>query len=252
MMIVRAVSILRFCSASFRRTFADDGVGCARRATLSFSLGLKDVCGGDCQPNTLLSSSLSTISTSSLLGLRVRGGGEGETIISSAQREVSSSSLSLEGGTDYVTLASPAPGNPFHYAFPVHSLDAAKEFYGKVLGCKEGRSSEKWQDYSLNGHQIVCHWVGNDYKCIDYYNPVDGDEVPVPHAGLALPVDQFHELAERVRKAGVTFIIEPHLRFKGQPGEQWTMFFKDPSGNNLEFKAMARQENLFAKYNVVD
>lgn len=83
-------------------------------------------------------------------------------------------------------------------------------------------------------------------------NPVDGDEVPVPHAGLALTVEQFHELAERVREAGVKFIIEPHLRFKDAPGEQWTMFFKDPSGNNLEFKAMTKMENLFAKYNVVD
>ena len=140
----------------------------------------------------------------------------------------------------------------FHYAFPVHSLEEAKKFYGNVLGCKEGRSSEKWQDYSLNGHQIVCHWVGDNYRCVDYYNPVDGDEVPVPHAGLALTVEQFHKLAERVRKAGVRFIIEPHLRFKDAPGEQWTMFFKDPSGNNLEFKAMTKMENLFAKYNVVD
>jgi extradiol dioxygenase family protein len=128
----------------------------------------------------------------------------------------------------YVTLADPAPGSPFHYAFPVHSLDAAKEFYGNVLACEEGRSSEKWQDYSLHGHQIVCHWVGNDYRCVDYYNPVDGDEVPVPHAGLALTVEQFHALADRLRKAGVQFIIEPHLRFQGAPGEQWTMFFKDP------------------------
>ena len=87
---------------------------------------------------------------------------------------------------------------------------------------------------------------------MDYYNPVDGDEVPVPHAGLALTVEQFHELAERLRQGGVQFIIEPHLRFVGMPGEQWTMFFKDPSGNNLEFKAMTKIENLFAKYNVVD
>mmetsp|Transcript_52120 Transcript_52120/g.156432 ORF Transcript_52120/g.156432 Transcript_52120/m.156432 type:complete len:104 (-) Transcript_52120:286-597(-) len=102
------------------------------------------------------------------------------------------------------------------------------------------------------GHQIVCHWVGNDYRCIDYTNPVDGDDVPVPHFGLALTEEQFHELADRIRAAGVKFIIEPHLRFQGQPGEQWTMFFKDPSGNNLEFKAMSNQDNLFAKYNVVD
>jgi uncharacterized protein len=96
----------------------------------------------------------------------------------------------------------------------------------------------------------VCHWVGNDYKCIDYYNPVDGDEVPVPHAGLALTVDQFHALAARLQEAGIPFIIEPHLRFSGMPGEQYTMFFKDQSGNNLEFKAMTKPENLFAKYNV--
>ena len=80
----------------------------------------------------------------------------------------------------YETLASPAPGSPFHYAFPVHDLDLAKEFYGTILGCVEGRSSDKWQDFSLHGHQIVAHWVGNDYRCQDYYNPVDGDEVPVP------------------------------------------------------------------------
>jgi uncharacterized protein len=83
-----------------------------------------------------------------------------------------------------------------------------------VLGCAEGRSSAKWQDYSLHGHQIVCHWVGNDYRCPDFYNPVDGDEVPVPHMGLALTVDQFHALAERVRQAGIPFIIKPHLRFQ--------------------------------------
>ena len=158
----------------------------------------------------------------------------------------------MRGGTAYETLDHPAPGSPFHYAFPVHDLDMAKDFYGGILGCKEGRSSEKWQDYSLHGHQIVAHWVGSDYRCQDYYNPVDGDEVPVPHTGLALTVEQFHDLADRLREAGVEFIIEPHLRFEGQPGEQYTMFFKDPSGNNLEFKAMTKPENLFAKYNVVD
>ena len=92
--------------------------------------------------------------------------------------------------------------------------------------------------------------MGDTYRCVDYYNPVDGDEVPVPHAGLALTVDQFHDLADRLRTANVQFIIEPHLRFVNMPGEQWTMFFKDPSGNNLEFKAMTKMENLFAKYNV--
>jgi extradiol dioxygenase family protein len=172
-----------------------------------------------------------------------------------AARAVASSNLlvALRGGQQqYTTLSDPAPGSPFHYAFPVHDLDAAKHFYGEILGCAEGRSSTKWQDYSLNGHQIVCHFAGENYRCQDYYNPVDGDEVPVPHAGLALTVPQFHALADRLRNAGVKFVIEPHLRFQGQPGEQWTMFFKDPSGNNLEFKAMVHQENLFAKYNVAD
>ena len=166
------------------------------------------------------------------------------------------------GSQEYTVPSDPAPGSPFHYAFPVHNLDLAKEFYGGVLGCKEGRSSNKWQDYSLHGHQIVAHWAGDDYRCQDYYNPVDGDEVPVPRKsrfilydaiqttilwtissisvitilsdmGLALTVEQFHELADRVRKAGVKFIIEPHLRFEGMPGEQYTMFFKDPSGKML-------------------
>jgi uncharacterized protein len=116
---------------------------------------------------------------------------------------------------EYITLASPAPGTPFHWAIPVHDLNEAKQFYANVLGCQEGRSSTKWQDYSLFGHQIVCHWVGNNYRCMDYFNPVDGDEVPVPHSGLVLSVDQFHHLAHRVREAGIPFIIEPHLRFQG-------------------------------------
>ncbi|KAL3939334.1 MAG: hypothetical protein SGBAC_005916 [Bacillariaceae sp.] len=156
------------------------------------------------------------------------------------------------GEKEYEVRAHPAPGSPFHYAFPVHNLEVAKKFYGTVMGCEEGRSSEKWQDYSLHGHQIVAHWVGEEYRHLDHFNPVDGDEVPVPHFGIALSVDQFHELAERLKKHGVEFIIEPHLRFQGAPGEQWTMFFKDPSGNNLEFKAMTKPHNLFAKYNVVD
>ena len=189
--------------------------------------------------------------------LSVRGGAlennhnEG-TVIKNSIRSFSFDKASSKSSTEYVTLAQPAPGTPFHYAFPVHDLDLAKKFYSDVLGCVEGRSSEKWQDYSLHGHQIVAHWVGNDYRCQDFYNPVDGDEVPVPHTGLALTEEEFHALAKRVRDAGIDFIIEPHLRFKGMPGEQWTMFFKDPSGNNLEFKAMTKMENLFAKYNVVD
>lgn len=141
----------------------------------------------------------------------IRGGGSGAADVSPISK------------AEFTVLSDPAPGSPFHYAFPVHDLAVAKDFYGTVLGCHEGRSSEKWQDYSLHGHQIVAHWVGNDYRCQDYYNPVDGDEVPVPHYGLALTVEQFQDLAERVRKAGVKFIIEPHLRFQGMPGEQYTV-----------------------------
>jgi extradiol dioxygenase family protein len=177
------------------------------------------------------------------LALSVRGGS------SSTAHDSSSSSSS---SSNYITLANPAPGSPFHYAFPVHSLEAAKEFYGTILACDEGRSSSKWQDYSLHGHQIVCHYVGDDYRCVDYYNLVGGDEVPVPHAGLALTVDQFHALAHRLRTFNVQFIIEPHLRFVNMPGEQWTMFFKDPSGNNLEFNAMTKMENLFASIMLID
>jgi extradiol dioxygenase family protein len=127
----------------------------------------------------------------------------------------------------------------------------AREFYGNVLGLKEGRRAEdKWQDYSLNGHQIVCHFVGSQYRCADYYNPVDKDEVPVPHFGLVLTEVQFHDLKKKLEKHNTNFIVKPHKRFAGQPGEQWTMFFKDPSGNNLEFKSMTNPDYLFARYNV--
>eukprot|EP00294_Goniomonas_avonlea_P011721 CAMPEP_0114540626 /NCGR_PEP_ID=MMETSP0114-20121206/876_1 /TAXON_ID=31324 /ORGANISM="Goniomonas sp, Strain m" /LENGTH=182 /DNA_ID=CAMNT_0001724817 /DNA_START=13 /DNA_END=558 /DNA_ORIENTATION=- len=145
----------------------------------------------------------------------------------------------LRRGVTSTTEAKPAPGSPFHYALPVHDVEVARNFYGKVLGLVEGRrAGNKWQDYSLAGHQIVCHWVGNDYRCQDYYNPVDGDDVPVPHFGLALTVEDFQTLVARLKAHNVKFIIEPHLRFEGMPGEQWTCFFKDPSGNNLEFKAI--------------
>lgn len=118
------------------------------------------------------------------------------------------------------------------------------------MGLSEGRSSAKWVDYSLEGHQIVCHLVSSDYVGPEFYNPVDGDRVPVPHFGLCLTVEGFHSLAARLQEHGVKFVIEPHLRFQGQPGEQYTMFFKDPSGNSLEFKAMTTPSNLFAKYYV--
>jgi len=136
---------------------------------------------------------------------------------------------------------------PFHVAFPVGDLEEARAFYGGVLGLEEGRRSARWQDYSLFGHQIVCHLV-DGYHARGTANAVDGDPVPVPHFGVCLSVEAFHAFAAALKAKAVNFIIEPHLRFEGKPGEQWTMFFKDPSGNSLEFKAMTEPANLFAKY----
>ncbi|MEP6784395.1 MAG: VOC family protein [Sphingomonadales bacterium] len=133
---------------------------------------------------------------------------------------------------------------PFHLAFPVNDLAAARHFYGEVLGCPEGRSSDRWIDFDFFGHQIVTHLSGATGDRAS--NPVDGHDVPVPHFGVVLTMDQWHDLAARVEAAGVTFGIAPHVRFVGQPGEQATMFFRDPSGNALEFKAFADDAMLFA------
>ncbi|GLI64683.1 hypothetical protein VaNZ11_008037 [Volvox africanus] len=140
---------------------------------------------------------------------------------------------------------------PFHIAFPVHDIQAARDFYGGVLGCPEGRSATSWVDFNLYGHQVVAHLV-RGYNAAASHNAVDGDPVPVPHFGVALGEQQFHALADRLKEKGVKFVIEPHLRFRGKPGEQWTMFLLDPSGNALEFKAMTHPDNLFAKYTVTD
>jgi extradiol dioxygenase family protein len=134
----------------------------------------------------------------------------------------------------------------FHLAFPVHDLAAARDFYGGVLGCPEGRSSEHWIDFDLFGHQIVAH-LQPGRAGVEGSNPVDNHDVPVPHFGVILSPAQFRELAERVQGAGVRFVIEPYVRFQGEPGEQSTMFFLDPSGNALEFKAFADRSLLFAK-----
>ena len=134
----------------------------------------------------------------------------------------------------------------FHLAFPVHDLGAAREFYGQLLGCPEGRSSDHWIDFDLFGHQIVAHLCPERTGTVGS-NAVDGDDVPVPHFGAILTMDEWRSLAERVRAAGVPFIIEPHVRFQGQTGEQATMFFLDPSGNALEFKAFADRSQIFAK-----
>jgi len=134
---------------------------------------------------------------------------------------------------------------PFHLAFPVDDLGTARRFYGELLGCPEGRSADHWVDFDLHGHQIVAH-LAPDAAPKRASNPVDGEEVPVPHFGLVLDVDRFRELAQRLTDAGTDFVIEPYVRFEGEPGEQWTMFFLDPSGNALEFKAFRDLGQLFA------
>ncbi|MDI5981689.1 VOC family protein [Amycolatopsis magusensis] len=139
-------------------------------------------------------------------------------------------------------LDSPIPR--FHLAMPVDDLAAARRFYGEVLGLEQGRSSDTWVDWNLHGHQFVTHLAGEGTRRI--HNPVDGHDVPVPHFGLVLTVEEFGKLADRLRAAGTEFVIEPYVRFKGEPGEQWTMFLLDPAGNALEFKAFADDSQVFA------
>ena len=134
---------------------------------------------------------------------------------------------------------------PFHLAFPVDDLAAARRFYGDLLGCPEGRSAEHWVDFDLHGHQIVAH-LAPEAAPKRAANEVDGDHVPVPHFGLVLSIDEWQALADRLQMAGVEFVIEPTIRFQGEPGEQATMFLLDPAGNALEFKAMADPAKLFA------
>ncbi|SFP07508.1 hypothetical protein SAMN05421810_101880 [Amycolatopsis arida] len=132
----------------------------------------------------------------------------------------------------------------FHLAVPVDDLAAARHFYGEVLGLARGRSADTWVDWNLRGHQFVTHLVPDRPRAV--HNPVDGHHVPVPHFGLILTIPEFHELADRLRAAGTEFVIEPYVRFAGQPGEQWTMFLLDPAGNALEFKAFADDGQVFA------
>ena len=134
---------------------------------------------------------------------------------------------------------------PFHLAFPVDDLAAARRFYGELLGCPEGRSASDWVDFNFHGHQIVAHLAPEAIRERST-NPVDGEDVPVPHFGIVLAVDQWKALAGRLLEAGVGFVIPPTVRFEGQPGEQATMFLLDPAGNALEFKAMADPGKLFA------
>ncbi len=136
--------------------------------------------------------------------------------------------------------------NIFHLAFPVHDLEAAREFYGGVMECEEGRSSECWIDFNLYGHQIVTH-LSPDSGGVKATNAVDTDDVPIPHFGIVLPMDEWRALADKLTAKGVEFIIEPKIRFAGEVGEQATMFFLDPSGNALEFKGFNDFSRIFAK-----
>ncbi|MGI5500543.1 VOC family protein [Lentzea sp. CA-135723] len=131
----------------------------------------------------------------------------------------------------------------FHLAMPVDDLAAARTFYGDTLGLPQGRSSDTWIDWNLHGHQFVTHLAPRTERVS---NPVDGHDVPVPHFGLVLTVDAFQELADKLRAANTKFVIEPYVRFRGEPGEQWTMFLLDPAGNALEFKAFADDAQVFA------
>jgi uncharacterized protein len=135
---------------------------------------------------------------------------------------------------------------PFHLAFPVDDLAKARAFYVGVMGCAEGRSSDHWIDFDLFGHQIVAHLDPASVGARSH-NPVDGHEVPVPHFGVVLTMEAWSALANRLRAGGTQFVIEPYVRFKGEAGEQATMFFHDPAGNALEFKAFADDDMLFAK-----
>ncbi len=135
---------------------------------------------------------------------------------------------------------------PFHLAFPVHDIDAARHFYGNLLGCPEGRSAPEWIDFDFFGHQIVAHLEPGMARR-PHYNQVDGHDVPVPHFGAVLSMEAWRTLADRLKGAGADFVIEPSIRFEGLPGEQATMFFLDPSGNALEIKAMRDPAKLFAK-----
>lgn len=138
------------------------------------------------------------------------------------------------------------PLQPFHLAIPVNSLEPSRTFYRETLGCKEGRSSDHWVDFNFFGHQLVLHVKDPMLQAAAKSNPVDGKDVPIPHFGVVLSMDQFNSFADHLKMQHIDFVIEPYIRFKGKTGEQATMFFKDPSGNALEFKAFNNIDQLFA------
>ncbi|WP_019039000.1 VOC family protein [Psychroflexus tropicus] len=136
---------------------------------------------------------------------------------------------------------------PFHLAIPVQNLSEARNFYSNTLNFKEGRSDSHWVDYDFFGHQFVIHEDKKHNPNPDAHSKVDGHDVPVPHFGVVLEWEVFHEFAEQLKEKGIDFVIEPYIRFEGKPGEQATMFFKDPSGNALEFKSFKDMNQIFAK-----
>ena len=136
---------------------------------------------------------------------------------------------------------------PFHLAIPVNDLEKNRTFYRETLGCTEGRSSDHWVDFDFFGHQLVIHFKSSSSQEPDVSNPVDGHDVPIPHFGVVLEWDQWHAFSERLKRHKINFVIAPYIRFKGEVGEQATLFFKDLSGNALEFKAFKNVEQLFAK-----
>lgn len=136
--------------------------------------------------------------------------------------------------------------SPFHLAIPVWNLDTCRTFYRDILGCEEGRSSDQWVDFNFFGHQLVIHYKPKSEDAL-HTNPVDGKHVPVPHFGVVLNWDVFHNFAQQLKQKNIEFVIEPYIRFEGEIGEQATMFFLDPAGNALEFKAFKDMSQLFAK-----
>ena len=159
--------------------------------------------------------------------------------------------MTVEFTPDNAHSTSPAASSgeslsPFHLAIPVRDLAQSRAFYGKLFACPEGRSDTTWVDFNFFGHQLVCH-VDPTARNRVVENTVDGHCVPIPHFGIVLDMDRWHELAERLKGHNVNFIIEPYIRFEGQPGEPGTMFLEDPSGNAVEFKGFRDRSGLFAK-----
>lgn len=136
---------------------------------------------------------------------------------------------------------------PFHLAIPVDDIEKARSFYNEVLGCSEGRSDDLWVDFDFFGHQLVIHYKAKEKSEKIHSNAVDGHDVPIPHFGVVLGWDEWHQLSESLKSSGIKFLIDPHIRFEGKPGEQATMFFQDPCGNALEFKSFRNIKMLFAK-----